>query len=62
MTLDPGQPTREVDLAHLDEFFLAGAALLALGVTLIVLGWTGALALAMAALILACPKELEPPK
>lgn len=61
MTLDPGQPTKEVDLAHVDEFFLAGAAVLVLGLALIFLGWTGALALAMAALILACPKELEPP-
>ncbi|ANN16221.1 hypothetical protein SD37_11595 [Amycolatopsis orientalis] len=62
MTLDPGQPTREVDLAHVDEFFLAGAAVLALGLTLIALGWTSALALAMAALCLACPNDLEPPQ
>ncbi|MFI6304310.1 hypothetical protein ACIBCH_20765 [Amycolatopsis thailandensis] len=60
--LDPGQPTREVDLQHVDEFLLGSAALLALGVALILLGWTSALALAMAALCLTCPKPWEPPK
>ncbi|HYH50744.1 MAG TPA: hypothetical protein VEG38_14450 [Acidimicrobiia bacterium] len=61
-TLDPGQSTREADLEHVDAFLASGAALLALGLTLIFLGWTSTLALAMAALILACPNELEPPK
>lgn len=60
MTLDPGQPTKAVDLEHLDEFF---AGCLAFGVaclTVIFLGWTDTLALCMAVLILASPKPLEP--
>ena len=60
MTLDPGQPTKELDLEHVDVFFASGAALLVLALTLITVGWSSALALAMAALILACPKDLEP--
>lgn len=62
MTLDPGQPTREVDLQHAPEVFFGGLALLAFAIVLITVGWTGALALAMATLILACPKPLEPPQ
>lgn len=62
MTPDPGQPTRETDLAHVDEALLGSTALFVFGLTLITLGWTSALALAMAALILACPNEPEPPQ
>lgn len=61
MTLDPGQPTKAVDLQHVDAFLLGSAVFLAVVLTLITLGWSDALALAMAAGILACrPNPLEP--
>ena len=60
MTLDPGQPTKAVDLQYAPEVLRFALVFFGACLVLIFTGWTSALALAMATLILACPKDLEP--
>lgn len=54
-------PTNATDLQHWRELTIEGAWFLAALVALLFLDWSDQVVLTMAAVILHCPKDLEPP-
>ncbi|MFD5245040.1 hypothetical protein ACFWIW_10875 [Amycolatopsis sp. NPDC058340] len=62
MTLDPGQPTKEVDLAHVKELAREGAWFLGAIAALLFLGWSDQITYAMAYIAVNAKQPPEPPQ